>query len=287
VRVFKRLLYEIESDHRSGAVVLTLKAGEALLSFARELESELPEHAHKLLEEFARRLVQAQPAMASIRNLTAKVLQVVNESGLSALPRAVEEFSRALTASTAEIARHASKLIREGARVMTISHSSTVLEAFKTAREQGRSFTVICPESRPLLEGVKLARDLGEMGISVELCADALAPSLVGVCDIVIVGGDVLAPQGLINKIGTYPLALAAHAASVPFVALIGSQKLLAHFDLEWIPEMDPRELCAEPPANVKILNRYFDLTPLEYLTEIVTERGIYDTEELGEVWPQ
>jgi len=287
MRLSERLLEEIREDHRSGAVPLTLKAGEALLQLIRELEG--GRRAEARLEEFAQRLIRAQPVMASIRNLAERALQAAKDESISEIPSAVEAFTRALTASTEEIARGASRLIEENAQLMTISRSTTVLETLKGAKRQGKRFSVICPESRPLLEGLLLAQELGKLGIPVELCADALAPSLVSRCDLVLVGGDALAPEGLVNKIGTYPLALAAQRDDVPVVALISTQKLLTRFNPEWIPEMDPSELWdrVQPMENVRVLNRYFDLTPLSLISRIVTERGIYTVEEIEEVLPR
>jgi translation initiation factor 2B subunit (eIF-2B alpha/beta/delta family) len=170
---------------------------------------------------------------------------------------------------------------------MTISKSSTVYESLKRAKRQGKRFSVVCPESRPLNEGVGFARELGKLGVSVTLCADALAPSLVDECDLMLIGGDALASEGLVNKIGTYPLALAARRVGVPFIALISTQKHLGHFDSRWIAEMDPKELFSEPIENIRVCNRYFDLTPLDLITRIVTERGIYSIQEIREVLEQ
>jgi len=166
-------------------------------------------------------------------------------------------------------------------RILTISHSSIVLQTCETAKREGKAFSVICPESRPLCEGVTLARALSRLRLPVTVCADALAPTLVSECDLVLVGGDALAPEGLVNKIGTYPLALASREAQVPFIVLISSQKFLSHFDGHWIPKSDPRELRSEPMGNVSVMNRYFDITPLKFISQAVTEDGVYPHKEI------
>ncbi len=279
-----RLLREIREDHRSGAVTLTLKASEALRSLLQELQAQPKEHRHPRLQGFAQQLIEAQPEMGSIRNLARKVLDTSQSMPSGSVLQAIEDFVHELEKSSEKIAQHAVKLIPANSPVMTISHSLTVFQTMKTARREGKAFSVVCPESRPLCEGVDLAQRLHELGVPVTICADGLAPSFVSQCDAVLVGGDALAPEGLVNKIGTYPLALAAREAKVPFVALIGTQKFLCHFDSGWIREHDPRELVPNAKGNTPVCNRYFDLTPLALLTKVVTEKGIHSMEEIKEM---
>src|SRR6516162_2998880 len=77
-------------------------------------------------------------------------------------------------------------------------------------------------ESRPLLQGARLTTyELRQLGIPHELVVDSAAPGLIaaGAVDAVIVGCDRVAANGdVANKVGTYGLALAAHAADIPFV---------------------------------------------------------------------
>lgn len=281
----ERLLREIRDDHLSGALELTRKAAQALVLLLEELRGKPPERVRVQIERFAQDLMKAQPAMASIRNLATSTLQASRAGDGSAL-KVVEEFLSALEASVEKIAHHAMKLIPSRSQVMTVSYSSTVLRSFELAKGQGKSFSVFCPESRPLGEGMDLAKKLAQLGIPVVVCADALAPSLVRECDKVLVGGDALAPEGLVNKIGTYPLALAAREAKVPFIALISRQKFLPHFDPHWISEMDPGELLKleEPVENVRVCNRYFDLTPLRLISQVVTEEGAFPASKTKEV---
>jgi translation initiation factor 2B subunit (eIF-2B alpha/beta/delta family) len=284
-RESERLLHEIQSDHRSGALALTRRAGDALRALAQELQNEPEDRARLEIELFAQRLSEAQPAMASIRNLAERARSAVRQRGPEAMLDVADAFLRALAESTPKIVEHASDLVFSSQKIITISFSTTVLEILLNAKRRGISCAVICPESRPLLEGVELARALGEREIPATICADALGPSLVAKSDLVLVGGDALAPQGLVNKIGTYPLALAAREANVPFIAALSELKFLSEFDPGRLPEMDPDELLPNPPPrNVRVLNRYFDLTPLDMLSQVVTEERIYTSHALQEV---
>ena len=99
--------------------------------------------------------------------------------------------------------------------------------------------------------------------------------------NLVLVGGDALTPAGLTNKIGTRGLALVARLQ--PIYALCGSEK----FWPEPVPVLledqtqDPQEIWAEAPANIQVLNFYFDQTPIEYLTGVVSQEGILSPSEV------
>ena len=279
LKASERLLQEIAQDHSSGATELTRRAGEALLAFLEERPQAPPEE----LARFAERLAGVQPAMASLRNLARRTLEALKEqSDLAAAREAIQRFLQALEQSPTRIAERALPLIPKGARLLTISYSSAVFLALKRAQEEGKGISVVCPESRPLREGLRLAQELARLGVETEVCVDALAPALVEECDLVLVGGDALAPEGLVNKCGTLALALAAHRQGKPFVAAIGQLKFLKRFELSWIREMPPEEVLNDVQLpHARVLNRYFDLTPLERVTHIVTESETLKPEEV------
>ena len=89
---------------------------------------------------------------------------------------------------------------------------------------RGRLGRVYADETRPLLQGARLtAWELGRMGVDYRVVVDGAGPSLIarGLVDAVVVGADRVAANGdVANKIGTYPLALAAARAGVPFVVV-------------------------------------------------------------------
>jgi translation initiation factor 2B subunit (eIF-2B alpha/beta/delta family) len=131
-------------------------------------------------------------------------------------------------------------------------------------------------------EGVTLARKLGAEGIPVKLIVDAAACWFVSQVRLVLVGADALSAQGLVNKTGTAVLALAAKNLGIDIYSLTSTAKLVpAGYqppDQELRP---PSEMLEEPPPNVTPVNYYFDLTPLEHLSGVVTEIGILPSEML------
>jgi len=100
----------------------------------------------------------------------------------------------------------------------------------------------------------------------------------------VVVGADRIARNGdTANKIGTYPLALAAQAASVPFfVAAPTSTIDLRAQSGGDIPNRGAPAGRGDTPCGsrvaadgVQVFNPAFDVTPARYISAIVTERGV------------
>jgi len=150
-----------------------------------------------------------------------------------------------------------------------------------------RPVRVLACEARPLLQGARLTVwELGRLGIEHALVVDAAAAGLIrtGRIDAVVTGLDRVAANGdVANKVGTYGLALAAHAAGIPFVAAGPSSSVdasLPRGDAIEIEERDADEvrtaagsLLTVPGTPVR--NPAFDVTPAALVWALVTERGV------------
>jgi len=256
-------LEALRQDRLSGAAELLRKVAATL-----EWAAEQPGFCETVLTRVGQGLIDAQPAMAPIVNLVSAVLQ----AGPARVAETCRDFLARNEQAAQAVAMEAAGLIRDGMVVMTHSRSSAVLRALLTAREQGRSFQVICTESRPLCEGVTLARTLAGAGIPVRLIVDAAAGAMLSQTDLVLVGADAISPRGLLNKIGTGSLALAAKTLGVPCYALASFDKFFPEDYRAPEQELrDPAEILAERMEGVTPLNYYFDLTPLQYLTGVLT----------------
>ncbi len=150
-----------------------------------------------------------------------------------------------------------------------------------------REVHVLACEARPLLQGARLTVwELRRLGIEHALLVDAAAAGLLrgGAASAVVTGFDRVAANGdVANKVGTYGLALAAHAAGVPFVAAGPSSSV----DLR-LPTGDSIEIEERPADEVRSAagalltvagtacrNPAFDVTPAELVWALVTERGV------------
>lgn len=195
--------------------------------------------------------------------------------------RRIGEFGAALIHSGSILLTHCN------AGALATSGSGTALAVITTAARQHKVVKVFADETRPLFQGARLtAWELIREGIPVVLITDSSAGFVLAreKVDAVIVGADRIAANGdVANKIGTYPLAVLARRHGVPFYVAAPTSTVdwtTAQGDLIPIEERDAREvthvrgmrIAAE---GVAVFAPAFDVTPNEFVTAIVTEKGV------------
>jgi translation initiation factor 2B subunit (eIF-2B alpha/beta/delta family) len=277
---FDATIASIAADNVSGAAQIAERAADILLQRAGSGEAASPDAFRQELLVTGWALIQAQPAMAPLINLVNTVLWKIEAHEKpgnlrQAVAEATAQFKRQLNHHARRVAEGALALIAEGSTLITISHSSTVQHALLHALHAGRRFSVICAESRPACEGRETAATLALHGIPVTLVVDAAAVAAVEEAQLVLVGADLLNNTGVVNKVGTRALALAAQASGVPLYTLCSSEKFLPPgYPMPVQQEWPAAELWSEAPPGVTVRNRYFDFTPLHEIAGIVTEKG-------------
>jgi translation initiation factor 2B subunit (eIF-2B alpha/beta/delta family) len=283
------LLQEIKEDRTTGAGELVKKGANIVAQFITNFNGE-PVLLFNELTRISQKLVDCQPSMAPFFHLANIIL--LSAKGHKDLEKmkgettgAMRRFVLRLQDSAEQIAKIARELIPERSRVLTHSYSSTVLMTLADAKRVGKQFEVICTESRPICEGFQMAKKLGESKIKVQLQIDSAAAYAIKDADLVLVGADCITPLGLVNKVGTYGLALSAKGRRVPFYVLCGTEKLLGAEMAKGfrILKRDPKEVWPDPPKEVEVLNFYFDNTPLSLLTAIVTEEGMIPESKIAQ----
>jgi methylthioribose-1-phosphate isomerase len=193
------------------------------------------------------------------------------------------------------IGRHGAALVPDDARILTHCNAGalatagygTALGVVRGAVDAGKRVAVYADETRPFLQGARLtAWELVKDGIPTTVITDNMAAAIMARerVDLVVVGADRIAANGdAANKIGTYGLAIAAHAHGIPFyVAAPWSTIDLATPTGAEIPieERNAKEVThmagtQVTPDGASVRNPSFDVTPHRYITAIVTERGI------------
>ena len=163
----------------------------------------------------------------------------------------------------------------------------TALEVVRALHARGHVERVYADETRPLLQGSRLtAWELERMGADYRVVVDGAGPSLIarGLVDAVLVGSDRIAASGdVANKIGTYPLALAAARSGIPFVVVApestidpatpdGAAIAIEDRDGEEVLTWNGHRVA---PAGAEAVNPAFDVTPADLVTAIVTERRV------------
>ncbi len=165
----------------------------------------------------------------------------------------------------------------------------TALGVIRLAHEQGKRIQVLVDETRPRLQGARLtAWELEQYGIPYEIISDNSAGHFLrrGLATKVFFGADRVAANGdVANKIGSYMLALAAHANHVPVYSVFPTSTVdltLSSGDLIPIEDRSADEVLGiqfhgEPiaPAGARARNPAFDVTPYHLFSGLVTEKGI------------
>jgi methylthioribose-1-phosphate isomerase len=157
------------------------------------------------------------------------------------------------------------------------------------AHEQGKRIHVLVDETRPRLQGARLtAWELEQLGIPYAIISDGAAGFFLrrGQVQKVFFGADRVAANGdVANKIGSYMLALAAHANQVPVFSVFPTSTVdlgMESGDQIPIEERDAAEVLnieisgqRVTPAGARARNPAFDVTPHHLLTGLITEKGI------------
>jgi methylthioribose-1-phosphate isomerase len=191
------------------------------------------------------------------------------------------DFGQALLPNSGTILTHCN------AGALATAGYGTALGVIRAAVEKGKRLRVLADETRPFLQGARLtAWELWKDDIDVRVISDNMAGSFMhqGLVDAVIVGADRIAANGdVANKIGTYSVAVLARQHDIPFyVAAPFSTLDLKIPDGSHIPieQRDPTEVThiggvQVVPEGVSVFNPAFDVTPHEFVTAIITDRGV------------
>ncbi|KAJ3636315.1 hypothetical protein Zmor_008809 [Zophobas morio] len=178
------------------------------------------------------------------------------------------------------------RFITDGATILTHGYSRTVKTLLLKAAQK-KKFKVIVTEGRPECLGYRYAEELSLHEIPVTIILDSAVGRIMERVDFVIVGAEnVTENGGVINKLGTYPLALTAVAAHKPVYGIVESFKFARLYPLrqdDLPPSQDETVNFSSVPPNkntatkdlVKFFNPLFDFTPPSYIQLLFTDLGV------------
>ena len=226
--------------------------------------------------------------------------------------KTAEEISERYVSSCESIGKYGAELIEDGMRLNTHCNAGwlatvdwgTALAPIYKAKRQGKGLFVFADETRPRCQGSRItAFELVEEDIEHAVIADNAAGYLMwrGEIDLVIVGADRIAINGdIANKIGTYTSAIAAKQNDIPFyvaapLATIDKncrngrnipieerapEEVSCMFG--WDPDREAPGIIRVAPERSPVRNPAFDVTPGELITGIITERGIFEPQQIA-----
>ena len=185
--------------------------------------------------------------------------------------KTISKLLRQLNEATKKIGIKGGHLIKNGYSIMTHCHSGEAMAVIKQAWKDKKKISVYATETEPKKQGIITAKELTKMGIPTTLIVDSAIEFFIKDVDIVIVGADAIRKEGVVNKIGTYPMAVVAWEHKKPFYVVANTLKL----------DRRKKLIIEERPASevyrdgIAVRNPAFDVTPWKYIKRVVTEKGV------------
>ncbi|KAL4224087.1 Translation initiation factor [Mactra antiquata] len=188
-------------------------------------------------------------------------------------------FLQKVASSRQKIARQTDKFIGDGSKILVHSHSRVVQQVLKEAVQSNKRFEVFVTESRPNDAGLTTHQELSECGIPSTLILDSAVGYVMEKVDMVLVGAEgVVESGGIINKIGTYSIAIAAKAMNKPLYVVAESFKFVRLFPLNQqdLPnEFKYKASTLRKGHNLEEEHPLVDYTPPNYITLLFTDLGV------------
>jgi translation initiation factor 2B subunit (eIF-2B alpha/beta/delta family) len=270
---YDRTLKRIIDDNTSGSVSI-MGATSSLLNDMDRAGIDADVKRSVLLE-----IVSAHCSMAGLVNLADTILWTIEEDKPIEKVLEIEKEKRAFSMS--KLVSNVVDKVLSASRIITISNSSTIIEILKAAHQRGAHKEIVLSEARPAMEGVLAAKELSSSGLGVTMVADGALSQEVKYSDLVLVGADSVTEKGVVNKIGTLGLISAAHELGIPSISAFTADKMISSRFCPFKRKLHPENELMEPDAEIKVMNYYFDQTPLDLFSFLITENGTMDTPNL------
>lgn len=276
-----------------GAPAIGVAAAMGLVTAIENSSGNNTSVARSQLKFAAAQLIGARPTAVNLAWAVRRVVESAIHSSDADFFRTIRAEAQAIHDEDVAMCRRIGDaglpLVNDGARILTHCNAGalatagigTALAPIYRAHETGKRVQVFADETRPLRQGARLtAWELARAGIPVTLLPDSAAASLMRdeTIDFVIVGADRIAANGdVANKIGTYPLALAAREHDIPFYVAAPFSTLDADTESgDQIPIEQRDAIELHPmPGNVGVYNPAFDVTPASLVSAYITDHGI------------
>ncbi|MDX2443172.1 MAG: hypothetical protein QNK30_05180 [Bacteroidales bacterium] len=268
-------VWDILSNRQSGSVVLLNDLTKAFASYSgrnnEHRQAELKEMIHFLDTGFANFPV--------ILHFLKEFKEFLSEEPPHNTKIFLDRYAQKWQDVTTRLAKQASKIIDFSNKTVLIqSHSGTIQALFGLQRQGYSNIKIIITESRPVMEGRIQAAYLTKLGYEVTFITDSAAALFFPEIDLVVSGADRVCKKSFINKIGSYSLALLAKEFKVPFYLLSDSRKIFSDDSCAEMEEKEKstKEIWKNPPNRVIIKNYYFESVPNKFVTQFITEEGIW-----------
>jgi len=314
VKILDRRIYPRETtyvtchDYRQVAQAITdmvtqsggphRAALQAMVMTAYQVEDKDKKEAKKVMSDAVNTLANARPTtsegmIACLQQVYDHACGVLDSGGN--LGPSVQEFVLGKINETygrsRSIAEYVVGLLPEKPTIITQCFAETLIGfILLVCKESGKDVKLICPETRPYLQGARLTASVAfDMGIDVTVVTDNMPGYLIsqGIPDAFICAADVITLDGhVVNKIGTFQIALASHFYNIPFYVVGTPESRNPTIDTVTIEERNSEEVLyamgvRTTMEGVKGYYPAFDITPPNLVSAVITEKGIFSPRDL------
>jgi len=288
----EQTIKDIKNIKIQGADAISSACVTAIIDYAKILRKEPVEKFLKSLAEKSFALGSARPTEPLARNSLFYLLESVEkqlkvrknsttEELIVELIMRADRIEAKMKEVKEQIINHGAKLIAKKTKFLTHCHStsaeSILLSGTQLMKKNRKVFTT---ETRPLYQGRKTVEDLAKGGLNPTLIIDSAAPFILSggfgkfvTPEVVLIGADAVLPDGsIINKVGSYGIALAAQKNHIPVYSVAG---LLKYAEKDQIIELRNEAEIIFASPDFDVFNPAFDKVPAELITGIICEAGI------------
>jgi len=299
LRSYTEVVAAIKGMKVRGAPAVGVAAAYGIALGAQDIKTQNKAGFLSQLDKIIQTFAATRPTAVNLFAAIDRMKTAASAADFASIKQALIDEAKAIHAdeetATERLSRIGAELIKDGFVILTHCNAGplatagygTALGVIKAAADQGKKIDVIATETRPLLQGARLtAWELMQDNIPVTLITDSMAGYFInkGKVSCVLLGADRIAANGdTANKIGSYALAVLAKENGIPFyVAAPTSTIDLSLKSGAKIPieERNPEEVTSIggiplAPKGVTAANPAFDVTPHQYITAIITEKGV------------
>jgi len=300
--------YVVCENHREVAQAITdmvtqsggpfLAAGMGMVLAAKEGQDKKEKDFLKYMKESAYRLSHARPTTSEKMVNIVNELYDVAEKAAKSGKKADEEIFKRVVENTnkkyeriSKTGKHLVDKFPEKGAVMTQCFGETVVGFMVyECQKNNKDIKFFCPETRPYLQGARLtASVIKDMDGDVTVITDNMPGYVMKKqnIDVFTSAADVITLDGnVVNKIGTFQIALSANYYGVPYLVTGAPDKKHPNIDSVNIEERDPEFVLhamgrRTAMKGVKGYYPAFDITPPSMVNGVVTEKGIYSSFDL------
>ncbi|XP_020688341.1 probable translation initiation factor eIF-2B subunit delta [Dendrobium catenatum] len=233
-------------------------------------------------------------AIRFLKNRIAKLDHNISESeAKSNLLSDIDRFiNEKIIVADKVIVHHAVTKIRDGDVLLIYGHSTVVEMILLQAHELGKQFRIVVVDSRPKLEGKALLRKLVMKGLSCTYThLNAISYIMHEVTRVFLGASSILSNGTIYSRVGTACVAMVSHTFRVPVLICCEAYKFNERVLLDSIcsNELGDPDVISKVHGrdglndlenwsdheNLQLLNLFYDATPSDYVSMIVTEHGM------------